>query len=46
MIVWAVVRNYTPAEINSLWASEELARRAADALGDRWRVTVMTVGTE
>lgn len=46
MIVWAVVRNYAPPEINSLWASEVLARKAASALGPRWRVTVMTIGTE
>jgi hypothetical protein len=53
MTVWAVMYgNYEPAEIDSLWATEELARRREDELDaapgstGMWRVVPWTVGTE
>lgn len=56
--VWAVVYgNYEPAEVDSLWATEELARkelaRKREAALDKaagsasmWRVVEWSVGTE
>lgn len=47
MSVWAVVySNYEPAEVDSLWATEELANiRLSQLLGD-WTVVEWAVGTE
>ncbi len=49
MTVWAVVyRNYEPTEVDSLWATKELAlRRVAElnnAIVDGWNVVQWTVG--
>lgn len=42
--VWAVrCANYEPAEIDSLWASEELARKRCSELSDMWCVEPMEV---
>jgi hypothetical protein len=42
--VWAVVYgNYEPYEVNSLWTTEELARRRAGNLGGTFRAEPMTV---
>jgi hypothetical protein len=51
--VWALVySNYEPAEVDSLWATEELARKREAKLGEAaggssmWRVVEWSVGTE
>lgn len=45
MSVWAVVfSNYEPAEVDSLWTTEDRARERADELGDGWTVTEWEVG--
>lgn len=54
MNIWAVVYgNYEPAEVDSLWATEDLALRreekldeAADGDMSMWRVVQWKVGTE
>jgi hypothetical protein len=47
LTVWAVVYgNYRPAEVDSLWQTEALARRRADDLGGDWHVTEEAVGWE
>jgi len=47
LTVWAVVYgNYRPAEVDSLWQTEPLARRRADDLGGDWHVTEEAVGWE
>lgn len=43
--VWAVVySNYEPAEVDSLWATQELAEKRAAKLEGMWDVTEWTVG--
>lgn len=45
-VVWAVVfSNYEPAEVDSLWAVEELAETRAGQLDHGWEVVRMYVGT-
>jgi hypothetical protein len=53
MTVWAVVYgNYEPTEVDSLWATEELAKRRKDEVDAQplssgmWDVVPWTVGTE
>lgn len=45
--IFAVVyANFYPLEIDSLWATEELAERRADNLNGMWRVREMEVKGE
>lgn len=47
MIVYAVIfSNYEPSEVDSLWASKELAQARADELDGYWRVVPMSVGEQ
>jgi hypothetical protein len=47
LIVYAVVfSNYEPTEVDSLWASMELAERRATKLGSGWEAVEWTVASD